>query len=328
MRNVGGMGEKTLGLWADQVGITANKVTQDCTGWDFILEFPRSHGETLYNGQPLDRFPFPLQCFVQVKATDKRRRKCIAKLDNWERLVKNPLPAFFLILEFDSQNCCQHAFLVHIGEEHIRRVQQMLREHGKNPRIHKKTMQIKYNQYDALSSRDGKGLKEAILKHVGDKPEEYATRKVHLVESVGYENETGRINFSARIPSGVNIQEYLTDFLIGLVPHLDVTSGEFRDVRFGIASPDPTMSFSEGGKLSVERKSAGPSTVHISTPDEKAEMRIDAETYLPQGLSFEISRDYVKVRLAAPFLNIILQPYRKGNGIFNFTRIRSRLELE
>lgn len=98
VRNVGGMGENTLPVWTNQVGIIANKVGQDETGWDFLLEFPRSHLASLYNGQPLDQSPFPLQCLVQVKSTDQRPGKWDVKLDNWVRLVKSPLPAFFLFL--------------------------------------------------------------------------------------------------------------------------------------------------------------------------------------------------------------------------------------
>jgi len=320
MRNVGGIGENTLALWAEQVGITPNKVSQDRTGWDFLLEFPCSHQASLYNGQPLDRSPFPLRCFVQVKSTDKGSGKWHVKLTNWERLIKNPLPAFFLVLEFDSQDSCQRAFLVHVGEEYIRRVQKRLREHAQNAALHKKTLQFKYTPDDSLPSLDGRGLEDAILRHVGGKPEDYASRKIGLVNSVGYEGKTGRFQFTLSLPSysNINIQEYLVDFSIGLVPHLEVTSGEFKDVRFGIASQLPSLSFSQGGRLFVDHESAGSAAIRISTPDDKAELRIDTETYLPHGLGFKIDREYLKMRLAAPFFSVILRSFRDNAGKFHF----------
>src|SRR5262245_53551770 len=128
MRDLGELGESTLQGWAAGVGITANRVRQDKTGWDTLLEFPFSQKTLRDSGLPLDREPAPLRCFLQVKSTDSRPGKRSVKLSNWSRLVKNPFPAFFLILEFDGKSSCQRAFLVHVGEAHIRLVLKALRE--------------------------------------------------------------------------------------------------------------------------------------------------------------------------------------------------------
>ncbi len=111
MRDVGELGESTLKLWASQASIIANKSIQDKTGWDYFLEWPVSRDTTNGVARPLDKDPFPLTAFVQVKASDKRPGKWPVKLDNWERAVKNPLPVFFLVLEFDSLETCQRAYL-------------------------------------------------------------------------------------------------------------------------------------------------------------------------------------------------------------------------
>src|ERR1051325_6434199 len=116
MRNVGKIGESALDGWVGDAGITANRVSQDETGWDFLLEFPLSQRDLIESRLPLDKEPAPLQCFVQVKSTDDKPGKWDIKLSNWVRFVKNLVPAFFLILEFDGKSSCQRAFLVHVDE--------------------------------------------------------------------------------------------------------------------------------------------------------------------------------------------------------------------
>jgi hypothetical protein len=319
-RDVGAMGENTLRMWAAQRGITANKVEQDQTGWDFLLEFPiskHSPGITL----PLDREPFPLKCLVQVKASDQQRRSWGIKLDNWIHLVKNPLPTFFLVLEFDEQDDCQRAFLVHVDETYIRRVLQRLREEHINPtaELHEIHLSISYGEADALPSLNGRGLADTILTYVGSKPEEYSTTKMRLVEIVGYEDGNKRVSGHIAIPESVtDVREYLVDFALGLVPRLDIANGEVRDVRFGLTSPEPLHTFSEGGAIEAVRESIGRGTVLLSTLDGKREYRIDTETYGPSLPGVEVSKEYLKFRFAAPYLDFILYPKPVNRVTFHY----------
>src|SRR4051794_35927794 len=111
-RDVGEMGESRLKEWAAQEGIIANQVRQDKTGWDFLLEFPSDGGSAYADNMPLDLVDGSLRCMVQVKSTDRQSNSWPIKLDNWERFVKNPLPCFFLFLEYDHKTECQRAYLV------------------------------------------------------------------------------------------------------------------------------------------------------------------------------------------------------------------------
>ena len=119
-RNLPELGQKAVEYWANQVGISANRSAPDLTGWDVILEFPQTTDPPAGIVLPLDNTPPPIQCLVQVKATDKRRGKVQVKLSNWKRLIQSPLPCFYLVLEFDGQTDCQRAYCVHVGEEYIR----------------------------------------------------------------------------------------------------------------------------------------------------------------------------------------------------------------
>jgi hypothetical protein len=56
----------------------------------------------------------------------------------------------------------------------------------------------------------------------------------------------------------------------------------------------------------------------VSTPDQKAELRFDADVYLPQGLGFELEPEHYKVRFTFPFLNLVLQPNNPGNELLQF----------
>lgn len=126
-RNVGDIGEDFLRTCCSQKRIDVTPPGKDRNGWDFLLEFPPSHDESV----PLDLQDSRLRCWVQVKATDNRKKRIPIKLSNWVNLAKNNFePAFFLICELDKQISCQRAYLVHVEKMYIRRVLMKLRELG------------------------------------------------------------------------------------------------------------------------------------------------------------------------------------------------------
>ena len=307
-RNVGKLGESTLRTWTAQVGITANKSDEDETGWDFFVELPPDDARVAEFKIPLDRESFPLKCLVQVKSTDHHPGRREVKLDNWVRFVKDPHPAFFLVLEFDFQDSCQRAFLVHVDEHYIRRVLKRLREldPGKRSLLHKFKLYFKYDESDALPSLDGNGLEQALRCQVGDSSEQYAVKKLETVRNVGYEEGGWRLHFSTPVPSSdpADIAEYLVDFTLGLVPTLDVTQGQITDVRFGIEALEPTEVLRDG-RLELDRKPAGKGTIILRTLEGKRELRLSTDVYLPQGIGFELKDRHIKARFAAPFVDFV-----------------------
>jgi len=321
LRDLSEMGERTLGIWAAQVGISANKSDPDKTGWDFFLELPlvfdRSETITL----PLDKVARPIQCLVQVKSTDRQPRKCQIKLSNWVRLVESPLPAFFLVLEFDGMDSCQRAYLVHVGEKYIRRVLKRLRELGcdRGPDLHKMTLQFVYSEDERLSSADGKGLQQAICRHV-DSLEAYVAWKLEVLRTVGYEDGKWEINLAGPPPlSEVDVQEYLIDFTLGLIPSIEAKHVEVRDVRFGIPSQEPTYISTQGAVLEItNREPFGDGTILLTTPDSVKQLRLDTQVYLPQGIGFELDQEHFKVRFAAPFIDFIFWPFQAGKADFRY----------
>ena len=320
-RDLSEMGESTLRLWASQVGIAANKSDPDETGWDFLLELPWPLHQSDTIALPLDRIPRPIQSFVQVKSSDGRPKGWQVKLSNWVRLVESPIPAFFLILEFDGEQNCQQAYLVHIGDKYITRALKRLRELSpeREPHVHKRTLQFRYDEGDRLSSPDGEGLLRAIRSHV-DSLEAYADWKSALLRTVGYEDEQWQISVVVPPPaSGVGVQEHLVDFTLGLIPNIEATRIEVRDVRFGIVPQEPEKSFAQGAMIEiVNRKPVGKGTILLTKPDGTKQLRLDTEIYVPQGIGFELERQYFKVRFAAPFVDFIFWPFQPGKADFRY----------
>ena len=90
----------------------------------------------------------PLECKIQVKATDKQDRKLAIELSTLQRLIKTQMPAFFCFIEFDRGNDPVSAFLVHIGKDLIEKTLQRLRKaeiSDRRNKINKMTLTIHYS---------------------------------------------------------------------------------------------------------------------------------------------------------------------------------------
>ena len=322
-RDVGEMGEGTLAVWASHVGICANKSGSDKTGWDFLLELPPALGASETITLPLPKVQQPIQCFVQVKSTDVQPKKRQVKLSNWLRSVHSPVPVFFLVLEFDGEDDCQRAYLVHVGEEYIRRVLRRLCELGPEHRdeLHKRTLQLDYSEDDSLSSPNGKGLLQAIESHIDSLDlDAYVEWKREVVRTAGYEDGRWQLDFVMAPPDEASAQELLVDLSLGLISHLDVPRGRVWDTRFGILDSQPAETF-KGGRVEIlDREADGQGTILLTTPDRKTELRLLAQVYLPQGLGLGLERKHFKARFAAPFVDFVLWPYDEGKVDIKFSR--------
>ena len=152
-RDVGTMGEAVLKKWSAEVGIVANKANQDKTGWDYLMEFPFELPASLDLHRPLDKANPPIMCLIQVKSSDQRRGRVRVSLKNWARLIFNPIPSFFLCLEFDNKSDPQQAFLVHVGEKYIYHILKRLRMLGNNAQVDlgKYSAYVSYSTNDSLN---------------------------------------------------------------------------------------------------------------------------------------------------------------------------------
>jgi hypothetical protein len=121
----GDVGENLVQLWASQAAITANPVRRDEFGWDFCLQIRRDLSAPVT--EPLDRLPPELTCMVQVKTTAVGSEGEDVALSNWQRMVKDPLPWFFVCVALGTKGEPDGAYLVHVDKTWMERVLRRLR---------------------------------------------------------------------------------------------------------------------------------------------------------------------------------------------------------
>ena len=229
MRDVGRMGENFFEAWCNSVGLTANKSQVDKMGWDYLVEFPTDHDNSL----PVDLIPPAIECRIQVKSTDKYRGEIDISLKNIERLVKTLMPTFICIFEFGGKDNPQRAFLVHVGEKVIHRTLSRLRKQKPTSckKTNKSSLSIKYGNDVKLIATNGACLMQEIKKYVPDGIEKYHKWKEQLINTLGYESGQGYINVSI---SGRDPITDLIDLSLGLRKNLEVSNVSIYDSRFGV----------------------------------------------------------------------------------------------
>lgn len=258
----------------------------------------------------MDIRPPEISCKIQVKSTDKRIGKIKdIKLSNWERLVKSPLPSFFVVIEFDGKVDAQRAYLVHVGEYWIGKILEKLREledkTGKP--LHKCTMQLTYSESDKIDSPNGKALEDAIRKHIGDDPQAYFMKKCEWINNVGYDEYRSKVHFTLPKMSYASIMETLVDFGIGVTKEINLDSLSVEEVRFGIPrSLHPDIE-PVNPKITVgEVPPAGEADVVI-TGEEGSILFQDSFTYYSPGSLFPfIPFEYWKLRFSSEIMAFIL----------------------
>ena len=307
MRNLGPLGERTLLTWCSQVGLRAQPVTEDRTGWDCLVEFPDQFDE-LQAPIMLDNAPAAPKCFIQVKATDSPARRLNIKLDNWLRLVLSHLPAFFLVLDFSGDFDVERAYLEHIDAFHIGRVLKRAREvslaQSKPIRHHK--LVLKFGDDAELATPDGPGLKRALLQHAGNDLLQYTAEKRSLVKSLGYEKGNRLAKFDIAIDAEADPQETIVDFLLGLIPKLQVSKADIFDVRFEIAGPTPVESV-EGGTISLSRRPLSTqATAYFRAANEATPLVVDLDI-IAAGTAYRfVDERYHKVLFRSRFLHFVV----------------------
>jgi hypothetical protein len=310
MRDLGGMGESTFRFWCDSVGLIANCSDIDKTGWDFNVEFPWAKELSI----PSDMEPSPIECKVQVKATDKKDRKIQISVTNLKRLSLSPLPSFICFIEFDGKNEAQSAYLVHIGKDIISKTLKRVREveeKGELKKLHKKTITIHYGEDEILSAANGESLKTRIVNHLAEGIEAYVDKKNNLVKTLGFENGAGQIKVTL---SGKDPIEDFLDLTLGIKSDIEIDKFVGHHVRFGITSKVPFVDAKEG-KLSLTGGQQIPTTVKFKEFKFSPGLIFSATLFNSQ-LNGMVPENYIKLRLVSDFFDIVLKPYE---GTANFT---------
>ena len=303
MRNIGRMGETIFKYWCDSVGLTANISIVDERGWDFFVEFPCDSSSVL----PRDLLPTPIECKIQVKSTNGKRKGRDIKLSNLERLIKAQMPVFFCFIEFDGKKEAQAFYLVHVGKDIIEKTLKRIREldsQGERYRLNKHKITINYTAANQLPEITGENLKRAIEKHIPGTLNQYISYKNELLDTLGFEDGKREFTFTM---SGSDPVGEMVELSLGLRQEVYIDKSIGSHKRFGILSENPNLS-SEGAILRSEAKPE-PGILKFKIDDFSPELALSADLYLPDFIDKSFPEKYRKLRVKSTMFELIFEPF-------------------
>jgi hypothetical protein len=313
MRNIGNMAEHLLSMWCSEAGLTVNPSSSDDMGWDHFIEFPLSNvisSSKIHQSAP--------KCKVQVKATDKQDRKLQVSLSNLYKMAVDPLPFFFLFVEYDGKNSVQKTFLRLVDNNLIRQILKKVHKinaSSKENKFNKKTMLVKYDESHALSELSGEFLKSAMKKCFTDGFNKFIADKKTFIEKVGYEDGALEIKFNT---VGEPNLEKLIDVSLGIEKAVSIEQIIAIDKRFGIATEESTLS-SSTALLSMPnlQPTTEANLIFQKGPfDDVYSFSVDV--YFPPFIN-DLNSPYFKSRFKSDFFDIVFShKTSRLNFSFNF----------
>lgn len=229
-RDVGGMGHNDFCKLCDAAGLIYNSsYNKDAAGWDVLVEFQlNAHLNVLNNNDSQ-----AIQCFVQVKATDKNKKSVSVKLSNLKRFCDNPFPCFFFFSEYEDAINPVAIYLVHFDKDKMLDVLKRLREceiEG-DKQLNRKRMVVKYDDSNKISVFDGLALKQCIESYIPNGMGQYTAKKTQYLKELGYEEFKYKLKFklSDRVDYGSLVMASL-----GYENKINIKDISGWDNRFGI----------------------------------------------------------------------------------------------
>ena len=299
MRDLGEAGELAFRQWCAISGITANKSDKDRYGWDLFIECDSGSDVTnaLEMHEPL------IECKIQIKATDQRRRSVPVSLSNLRSMATTPLPSFYVLLEFDTLNTPTRAFIKHIDEKLISEILQRIRKETTkkgNIKLHKKTMQIKFSSQTEVTPLTPENIKAAITQAIGASPSKYIKTKQSFLETVGFENGSHSVNFTL---DGTGSLEEFVNMQIGIEGSAEIINISSFITRFGI--PSETLELKSDSAVLKISNVVPDSEGSIEFRDRTSGLTIRYPVNVYRGgLAPWIPQKLQKVRLSSDFLDI------------------------
>ncbi|MCL5521156.1 hypothetical protein M5Y73_23350 [Citrobacter cronae] len=329
-RDLGSMGETLFMQLCATVGLICNSSSKDSAGWDFIVDFP-----TQFATHPMiDKSASPIECKVQVKATDGSSKKVQITLSNMMRLCRSKLPAFFFFIEYNGENNPQAVYIRHVDKNIIFNTLKRARENSvaKNKKqLNKINLTVTFNDSHKLAKITGENLKKTIESYLPEGMEVYTENKINDLKKLGYENGGYSLTFQTK----ENL-EYadLIEASLGWRDKAKISNIKCFDNRFDISIPLEEMSSTEAelsfGFESFERDA----TLKVTNVSSRKSIRIQCKIYT-SPLSINAPDEHVKVRLKSSYFDILFSlktgilTYRfdSSDNTLNLFEIRDNLTL-
>ena len=314
MRNLGRLGERHFATWCEQSGLVANKCEIDVHGWDYLVEF-----DSLPSEGHLDSHLAPMECKVQVKATDLCKRQLSVPLSNLLRLATAQMPSFYVFIEFDGKSTPQRAYVVHVDEHLITEILARvceLNSESQSPKLNKHTLTISYGEEDQLTEPFGANLKQQFESHIGSSMNAYVERKNSHLKSTGYEN--GYLSLDLKISGEDNFLKFLRSSLgINSETSVDVSDVEITDTRFGLKAFKPRLTHA---KAKLEFTSITPSRfgkVYFKEKGLGRTLEFEAKLFV-SPLHAHLDKSERETRVSLDFCDLLIN-FHTGKSEFKWT---------
>lgn len=329
-RDLGSMGETLFMQLCATVGLICNSSSKDSAGWDFIVDFP-----TQFSTHPMmDKSASPIECKVQVKATDGSSKKVQITLSNMMRLCRSKLPAFFFFIEYNGENVPQAVYIRHVDKNIIFNTLKRARENSvlKNKKqLNKINLTVTFNDSHKLTEITGENLKIAIESYLLEGMEVYTENKINDLKKLGYENGGYSLTFQTK----ANLEYVdLIEASLGWREKATIRNIKCFDNRFDISIPLEDMSSSVAelsfGFESFERDA----TLKVTNVSSRKSIRVQCKIYT-SPLSINAPDEHVKVRLKSSYFDILISiktgiltyRFNSSDNTLNLFEIRDNLTL-
>lgn len=296
-QHIGHLAEQQIKMWASVSRIVATKPDEDRLGWDLMLELPFGPGQA------------GVKCLTQVKATDRTCGRCDVRLDTWTRLVRAPMPSFFLVLEYSGREEPRRFYVVHVWKEWIARVLERLRQEESrgSSNLSRLKLALRWRPSDEVTSLSGAGLLDALQRATGHDPYKYISEKSDLLATVGFEKVRARGTFNISGISASDIGRRLADHAVGLTPYLEATSVTLAEERFGISIPCDLGPVQYPMKMRIQPAPIDVS-VRFQNGDASRLVHEPAKMYAAIAAFPFLPREYQKIRITSEFVTLTLDP--------------------
>jgi hypothetical protein len=314
--DLGYLAEKAFALVCAQTRIRASRPDRDRGGWDYLLEVPPADANAGSSLAPIDVSP-EIVAFVQVKATRKRERSVRLSLAGAQRLAYAYHPAFLAALVFQAGPHQVGFYLVHFDEALVERTLRRIRElraQGTR-RLSGRTLTVPLREVDRLDHDSGAGLAAAIRRYVGPSFAEYIACKEQWRTGPQLGELHHRFQLQFEFPAGVDANDILADFAIGLRQTLQARPVALEEVRFGIPVPLPISEEAIAELITPDRPQPRPAVLTLTNNNRSVIARHQCSVRAAAGVFPFLPPEYRRVRMQSDLLEIIADPKRQGATI-------------
>lgn len=284
-----------------QIDAVCNRVSDDQTGWDFIVEFrPDDDPEV-----PPDLRPAPRRAFVQIKHSTSESNVCELKLSNALRYAEDEQPWFVIFFSYDEGSSKPgNVYVKHIWTSEMGTIlRESRRAHVLGKKLNRTNIRLKFLKPEQCAENPLLRIL-GILEQTGPA---YGQQKAQLARGLGYDSDVAATG-TFTLAEGVTLQEFVS-LQLGLIDSLPIERFTFVDQRFNIPIPRREMG---PGRISIAPRPVRECVVSILNAHTGTEVSWPGQIYVPviPGLDQALRR----MRVVAGPLEIVIA----GDGTANF----------